>query len=238
AASDLAVALSMLATPFLLLAHDRFIAPRFAVAPVREPDLPQPSKVIVAGLGRVGQVVARLLNASGYQPTVLDDNPDHVEQSRQFGFRVFYGDATRLALLPAAGAASADLLVIALDQRDAVTQLARIARMHFPRLQIIARAHDMRHMFELRDLGFEMLERETWLAAIRLGETALAVVTQDPARASRAAQAFAEHDHVVQAKLYAVHKNQPDAQVTVSNELRDQLARSLAEDQEAVRSRS
>jgi len=237
-AITLAVALSMLATPFLLLAHDRFIAPRFAVLPVREPDLPQPSKVIVAGLGRVGQVVARLLNASGYQPTVLDDNPDHVEQSRQFGFRVFYGDATRLDLLHAAGAASADLLVIALDQRDAVTQLARIARMHFPRLQIIARAHDMRHMFELRDLGVEMLERETWLAAIRLGETALAVVTQDPARASRAAQAFAEHDHVVQAKLYAVHKNQPDAHVTVSNELRDQLARSLAEDQEAVRSRS
>jgi glutathione-regulated potassium-efflux system ancillary protein KefC len=237
-AITLAVALSMIATPFFLLAHDRFIAPRFAITPVREADLPQPSKVIVAGLGRVGQVVARLLNASGYQPTVLDDNPDHVEQSRQFGFRVFYGDATRLDLLHAAGAASADLLVIALDDRDAVTQLARIARTHFPRLQLIARAHDMRHLFELRDLGVEMLERETWLAAIKLGETALSVVTQDPARASRAAQAFAEHDHVVQAKLYAVHKNAPAAHVTVSNELRDQLARSLAEDEEAVRNRS
>ena len=237
-AITLAVALSMIATPFFLLAHDRFIAPRFALAPAREPDLPQPSKVIVAGLGRVGQVVARLLNASGYQPTVLDDNPDHVEQSRQFGFRVFYGDATRLDLLHAAGAASANLLVIALDDRDAVTQLARIARTHFPRLQLIARAYDMRHMFELRDLGVEMLERETWLAAIKLGETALAVVTQDPARASRAAQAFAEHDHVVQAKLYAVHKDEPDAHVTVSNELRDQLARSLAEDEAAVKSRA
>ena len=237
-AITLAVALSMIATPFFLLAHDRFIQPRFALAPVREPDLPQPSKVIVAGLGRVGQVVARLLNASGYQPTVLDDNPDHVEQSRQFGFRVFYGDATRLDLLHAAGAASAHLLVIALDDRDAVTQLARIARTNFPRLQLIARAYDMRHMFELRDLGVEMLERETWLAAIKLGETALAVVTQDPARASRAAQAFADHDHVVQAKLYAVHKSEPDAHVTVSNELRDQLARSLAEDEDAVRSRS
>ena len=237
-AITLAVALSMIATPFFLLAHDRFIAPRFALAPAREPDLPQPSKVIVAGLGRVGQVVARLLNASGYQPTVLDDNPDHVEQSRQFGFRVFYGDATRLDLLHAAGAASANLLVIALDDRDAVTQLARIARTHFPRLQLIARAYDMRHMFELRDLGVEMLERETWLAAIKLGETALSVVTQDPARASRAAQAFAEHDHVVQAKLYAVHKDEPDAHVTVSNELRDQLARSLAEDEAAVKSRA
>ena len=237
-AITLAVALSMIATPFFLLAHDRFIAPRVVDPGAREADQPEPGKVIVAGLGRVGQVVARLLNASGFHPTVLDDDPDHVEQSRQFGFRVFYGDATRLDLLHAAGAASANLLVIALDDRDAVTQLARIARTHFPRLQLIARAHDMRHMFELRDLGVEMLERETWLAAIKLGETALSVVTQDPARASRAAQAFAEHDHVVQAKLYAVHKDEPDAHVTVSNELRDQLARSLAEDEAAVKARA
>src|SRR5207253_10123636 len=217
-AITLAVALSVLLMPFLLVAHDRFIAPRVVEPAVRSPDKPEPSKVIVAGLGRVGQVVARLLNASGIHPTVLDDDPDHVEQSRQFGFRVFYGDATRLDLLHAAGADSADLLVIALDERESITRLARIARAHFPKLRIIARAHDMRHMFELRDLGVEMLERETWLAAIQLGETALSVVTQDPARASRAAQAFAEHDHGVQAKLYAVHKNHPDAHVTVSNE--------------------
>src|SRR5204863_9389574 len=83
-AITLAVALSMLLTPFLLVAHDRFIAPRFTDAVARPHDDPEPSKVIVAGLGRVGQVVARLLNASGVQPTVLDDDPDHVEQSRQF----------------------------------------------------------------------------------------------------------------------------------------------------------
>src|SRR5262249_57514808 len=106
------------------------------------------------------------LNASGYQAPVLDDNPDGVEQSRQFGFRVFYGDATRLDLLHAAGAASADLLVIALDDRNAVTQLARIARTNFPRLQIIARAHDMRHMFALRDLGVQLLYPQTSLAPL------------------------------------------------------------------------
>ena len=229
----------MLLTPFLLVVHDRVIAPR-VVDPAsdpgaRAPDQPEPGKVIVAGLGRVGQVVARLLNASGFHPTVLDDDPDHVEQSRQFGFRVFYGDATRLDLLHAAGADSADLLVIALDERESITQLARIARTHFPRLRLIARAHDMRHMFELRDLGVEMIERETWLSALKLGETALAVSTQDPERAQRAVRAFAEHDHVVQAKLYAVHKSAPDAHITVSNELRDQLKRTLAEDQAETR---
>jgi hypothetical protein len=83
----------------------------------------------------------------------------------------------------------------------------------------------------------EMLERETWLSALKLGETALAVVTQDPERAHRAAQSFEEHDHVVQAKLYAVHKSQPGAHVIVSNELRDQFKRTIAEDQEEVRSR-
>jgi glutathione-regulated potassium-efflux system ancillary protein KefC len=231
-AVTLAVALSMLLTPFLLVLHDRVIAPRFADTRIRPADEPQPSKVIVAGLGRVGQVVARLLAASGYQPTVLDDDPDHVEQSREYGFRVFYGDATRLDLLHAAGAESADLLIITLDHREAVTRLARIARQNFPRLRIIARVRDMRHMFELRDIGVEMMERETWLSALKLGETALAVVTQDPERAQRAAKAFEEHDHVVQAKLYAVHKGQPGAHVAVSNQLRDQFKRTLAEDQE------
>jgi glutathione-regulated potassium-efflux system ancillary protein KefC len=234
-AITLAVALSMLLTPFLLVLHDRVIAPRVADPVERAADQPEPGKVIVAGLGRVGQVVARLLNASGFHPTVLDDDPDHVEQSRQFGFRVFYGDATRLDLLHAAGADTADLLIIALDERESITRLARIARANFPRLRIIARAHDMRHMFELRDLGVEMIERETWLSSLKLGETALAVSTQDPERAQRAVRAFAEHDHVVQAKLYAVHKSAPDAHITVSNELRDQLKRTLAEDEAEVR---
>ena len=236
-ALTLAVALSMLATPFLLVAHDRVIAPRFADAPARAPDKPEPGQVIVAGLGRVGQVVARLLNASGYHPTVLDDDPDHVEQSRKFGFRVFYGDATRLDLLHAAGADSADLLVITLDDPDAITRLARTARKHFPKLRVIARARDMRHMFELSDLGVEMIERETWLAALKLGEMALGAASGNAGRAERAARAFAEHDEEVRAKLYEVHKGAPDAHVTVSNELRDQLKRTLEEDQTGVRSR-
>ncbi|HEX4927941.1 MAG TPA: monovalent cation:proton antiporter-2 (CPA2) family protein [Burkholderiales bacterium] len=231
-AMTLAVALSMLATPFLLLLHDREIAPRFADESAKlEADVPEPSRVIIAGLGRVGQVVARILNASGYQPTVLDDKPDHVEASRKLGFRVFYGDATRLDLLHAAGAGEADLLIITLDNADAVTRLARTVRAHFPKLRMVARARDMRHMFELRDLGVELVERETWPSALKLGEIALAAVSADAERARRAAQLFAEHDLEVQAKLYAVHKGAPDAHVTVSNELRDQLSRTLAADE-------
>ena len=231
-AITLAVAISMLLTPFLLALHDH-LAPRFFAAPAeaRAADVPQANKVIVAGLGRVGQVVARMLHASGHEPTVLDDDPDHVEQSRKFGFRVFYGDATRLDLLHAAGADRADFLIITLDDADAITRLAQVARAHFPQLRVIARARDMRHMFALRDLGVEFIERETWLSALKLGEIAVAQVGADPEKARRTAETFAEHDIDVVAKLYQVHKERPDAHVIVSNELRDQLARTLSEDE-------
>lgn len=234
-AMTLAVALSMLATPFLLVFHDRVLAPRHASeAPRREHETPETGKVIVAGLGRVGQVVARLLHGSGHEPTILDDDPDHVEQSRRFGFRVFYGDATRLDLLEAAGAAKADFLIITLDDPAATSLLARTAAKHFPNLRVIARARDMRHLFELRDLGVEIIERETFQSALALGRAALAAVGADAERAERAVQRFAEHDHVVLAKLYAVHKTETGSHISVSNELRDQFARTLREDEAAI----
>lgn len=236
-ALTLAVALSMLATPFVLLAYDRWLVPH--LAPIDAPtahETPEAARVIVAGLGRMGQVVARLLHGSGIEPTILDDDPDHVEQSRRFGFRVFYGDATRLDLLEAAGAARADLIVLALDDPDATTQLARTVRRHFPNLKVIARAHDMRHMFALRDLGVELIERETFQSALALGEMVLAAASGSTRHAHRAVRTFAEHDREVVAKLYDVHRQDPDAHVLVSNELRDQLARTLSQDEEVTRS--
>jgi glutathione-regulated potassium-efflux system ancillary protein KefC len=238
-AITLAVALSMLATPFLIALSDRLLAPRLAAsaatrAAMHAAEAPQAGTVILAGLGRVGQVVARLLNGSGYHPTVLDDDPDHVEQSRKLGFRVFYGDATRLDLLHAAGADSAAFLIITLDEAEAITRLARTARKHFPNLRVIARAHDMRHLFELRDLGVDVIERETWRSALKLGEAALAAVSGDPERAQRAALSFAEHDQEVVSKLYEVHRSAPDAHITVSNELRDQFARTLKADEASL----
>jgi len=230
-AATLVVTVSMLLTPLMLALHDRLVAPRFANENARPAaDAPIEGEVILAGLGRVGQVVARLLNASGYAPTVLDDDPDHVEESRKFGFRVFYGDATRVDLLEAAGAARARFLILALDDPEATTRLAGIARKHFPQLRVIARARDMRHMFELRGLGVEVIERETFHSAVALGEAALAEISSSAERAARAARAFRLHDDEVLAKLHDVHRGAPDSHVTVSNELRDQLARTLAED--------
>jgi glutathione-regulated potassium-efflux system ancillary protein KefC len=234
-AMTLAVAVSMLSTPFLLVFHDRVLAPRFSdAAAARAHEAPGTGKVIVAGLGRVGQVVARLLHASGHEPTVLDDDPDHVEQSRKFGFRVFYGDATRVDLLQAAGAAQADFLIIALNDPEATTRLARIAVKHFPNLKVIARARDMRHLFELRDIGVQVIERETFESSLELSRATLAAITGDPERAKRTVRAFARHDAVVLAKLYAVHKNDLAGNISASNELREQFARTLREDEEAI----
>ena len=230
-AITLAVALSMLATPFLLVLHDRVLVPRMAAGGgKREEDVPEAGVVIIAGLGRVGQVVARLLHASGVQAVVLDDDPDHVEECRKFGFRAFYGDATRVDLLRAAGADSAAFLISALKDPEATSQLARTCKKHFPSLRIIARAHDMRHLFDLRDIGVEAIERDTFQSSLKLGEIALTLIGGDAARAQRIVQAFAEHDHEVLAKLYAVHRGAPDHHITVSNELRDQLATTLNED--------
>jgi glutathione-regulated potassium-efflux system ancillary protein KefC len=230
----LAVAISMLLTPFLLALHERF-APWFAApSEERAPEVPRAGKVIVAGLDRVGQVVARMLHAAGYEATMLDDDPDHVDQMRAFGFRVFYGDATRLDLLHAAGAGDADFLVIALDDPDATLRLARIAKAHFPKLGIIARARDMRHMFDLRDAGVETIERETWLSALKLGELAVTHASGDPERGRRTAETFAQHDVNVVAKLYEVHRKGPDVHLSVSKELREQLARTLSEDERRI----
>ena len=231
-AMTLAVALSMLMTPFLLVVYDRHVAPRLdpgESAP--EADAPEAAQIIVAGLGRVGQVVARLLHASGHHPTILDDDPDHVAQSRKFGFRVFYGDATRLDLLEAAGAGTARYLIVALDDPIAISSLVRTARRHFPGLKIISRARDMRHMFELQDIGVDGIERETFQSALALGEAALAAVTGDADRARYVVKRFVDHDREVVARLYAVHQDEQAHHVSVSNELRDQFARTMTEDE-------
>src|SRR4029077_2709975 len=104
-----------------------------------------------------------------------------------------YGDATRLDLLEAAGAGRAELLVIALDAQ-ATSNLARLAKSRFPNLRIVARARDMRHVFELRDIGIELIERETFRSALNLAERALSTISGDPERARRAARAFGRHD--------------------------------------------
>jgi len=169
----LAVALSMCLTPLLILLLDRLESA--AKKDSQEPDIidQQNPLVIIAGFGRFGQIAGRLLISCGVEVVVLDHDPDHIETLRKFGVKVFYGDATRLDLLEAAGAAQAVVLINAIDDQEDNLKLTRLAQEHFPALKLVVRARDMGHIITLRQMGVDAVERETFEGALSLGRTAL-----------------------------------------------------------------
>src|SRR5258705_11292038 len=119
---------------------------------------PHTESVIIAGLGRYGQVGGRLLYANGVTPTVLDHDAEQIEAMRRFGWRVFYGDATRLDLLRTAGAEKARVLVLAIDDVDQSIEVAKMAAEHFPNLTVVARARNVQHFYALRAAGVKHIE--------------------------------------------------------------------------------
>ena len=191
-----AVAISMLLTPLLLVAADRWWIPRLArgkrrdVAEISEP---QTAPVIVAGFGRYGQVVSRMLYANGITPTVLDHDAEQIEALRKFGWRVFYGDASRLDLLRTAGAASAKVLVLAIDDVEQSLKVATLVREHFPDLAIVARARNVQHYFRLRELGITMIERETLDASLMSARSVLGLLGWEAHHARTLAMRFRRH---------------------------------------------
>jgi monovalent cation:proton antiporter-2 (CPA2) family protein len=192
-----AVALSMLATPLLLLVHTRLIEPRLAVPAVRReadaiPDEDTP--VIVAGFGRVGSTIGRLLRASGVGTTVLDLDGDQIEVLRRLGLEAYYGDATRLELLTAAGAAKARVLVLAVDDFAVTERLVEVARRHFPHLQLIVRVPDRAEAYALLRDGVTEVHRETTGTACDMGFATLRALGHRAFQAHRAVQAFRAHD--------------------------------------------
>lgn len=169
----LAVALSMAATPILLVILTRL--EKSATGEEREADEidEEQPRVIIAGFGRFGQITGRLLLSSGVKMVVLDHDPDHIETLRKFGMKVFYGDATRMDLLESAGAAKAEVIINAIDDPQTSLQLTEMVKQYFPHLQIIARARDVDHYIRLRQAGVEMPERETFEGALKTGRLAL-----------------------------------------------------------------
>jgi voltage-gated potassium channel Kch len=192
-----AVALSMLATPLLLLVHARVVEPRLATAtPAREADdiHDEDAPVIVAGFGRVGSTLGRLLRASGVGTTVLDLDGDRIEVLRRLGLEAYYGDATRLELLQAAGAARAQVLVVAVDDFAVTERLVEVAKRHFPHLRLIVRVPDRPEAYTLLKDGVTDVHRETVGTACDMGYAALRALGHRAFQARRAVQAFREHD--------------------------------------------
>lgn len=189
------VALSMAATPLMFLLGERIVA-RLAKPPKRareEIEHDQPH-AIVAGFGRFGQIVGRILSGNGFRISVLDNSASQIDTLRSFGWKVNYGDASRIELLRAAGAETARVLVIAIDDREKALEIAEEARKHFPRLRIMARAFDRLHVYELRRRGVDEIEREMFEGGLRMGVKTLMALGLDAANAERAGRIFRRHD--------------------------------------------
>lgn len=219
----LSVALSMAVAPFLLLACDRWLALRYAAARPEPEGIPiQESPVIIAGFGRFGQIVGRLLFANGITATVLDHDPDQIAMLRRFGFKVFYGDATRLDLLEAAGIARARLLVVALDDVDASLRLVDVVRIHHPRVTVVARARNVTHVFGLLNRGIQRIERETFESALRAGRRVLQEMGFGAHEARLAADTFRRHDLAALDAMYPHYQDETQL-VSLAQTARDEL---------------
>ena len=187
----LVVALSMLLTPALFIVYDRVIAPRFVASDARETDdVPDDAKIIIAGHGRVGGIVARVLRAAGHEPTVIDFSSAQIEMLKNFNARAYYGDATRPDLLHAAGVGEAKLFVAAIDDKHQSTELVKYLSHHYPDLHIIARAIDRNHVYDLWFAGCRDIIRETYDSSLRMGRSALEVLGAEREGADQAIEAF------------------------------------------------
>lgn len=228
----LVVALSMALTPLLLLAHDALVARERRAPREAEPIEHEGAPVIIAGFGRFGQIVARLLFASGLRATVLDHDPDQIELLKKFDFRVFYGDVTRLDLLHAAGAAEAKLLVVAIDDVAASLRLVELAQEHFPGLRIVARARNVTHYLRLRERGITDLERETFEASLRAGRRVLELLGTRPYAAREAADRFRAHNVALLEELLP-HLADEARRMSLARTARAQLEEQFAREREA-----
>ncbi|MEM9333298.1 MAG: cation:proton antiporter [Pseudomonadota bacterium] len=216
----LVVAISMLLTPLLFIIYDKLIAPRFAVAQTREPDaIDEQADIIIAGHGRFGGIVNRILRSAGYNTVVLDHHSEQLDRLRMYGIKVFYGDATRPDLLHAAGIEHAKLLVIAIDDREQATELVHYVKANYPHVHITVRAIERHHVFELWEAGARDIIRENFDSAVRTGRSALEALGMHPFEAERHSQAFVRNDKramVETAGLYRsdipAHENEPYVQ--------------------------
>jgi CPA2 family monovalent cation:H+ antiporter-2 len=191
----LIVALSMLLTPALFILYDRVIAPRFSAAEEREMDaIEEKGDIIIAGHGRVGGIVARMLRSAGMSPTVMDFSSKQLEMLKAFDVQAYYGDATRPDLLHAAGIAEAKLFVVAIDDRDQITELVHYLHSTYPDLHIVARAVDRNHVYDLWHAGCRDIIRESYDSSIRMGRSAIEALGYTRDQADRMADAFNEMD--------------------------------------------
>jgi glutathione-regulated potassium-efflux system ancillary protein KefC/glutathione-regulated potassium-efflux system protein KefB len=206
----MAVTLSMLLAPFAFAAHERLLTRWLDRRSEPEYDtIDGPGNaVIIAGYGRFGQIVSRVLRMCGIAFTALEANYQQVDFVRRFGSKIYFGDASRLDLLHAAKAGEAKLFVLAIDDVEASVKTAELVRKHFPALPILARARNRVHYFRLRDLGVKLIYRETFLSSLEVSHQALLRLGLGVAAAERAVAMFKQHDEAQLDSQYAIQHDE------------------------------
>lgn len=231
----LVVAISMLMAPLLLILYER-LQRRSNSSNTPAFDKPEhiaaSKNVIIAGYGRFGQVIGRLLSAQGYDITVLDHSPSQIELLRRFGTQVFYGDAGRKELLDAAGAEHAQMLVIAIDDADKTLAIIELAKKHYPHLKLVARARDRRHAYQLIGADIDAFNRETVDSAINLAVESLQLLGNSEPDAQRAGELFRNHDRESLLQLAELWGDDHSYGVAVRQRM-DDLKHVLAQDKQA-----
>jgi glutathione-regulated potassium-efflux system ancillary protein KefC/glutathione-regulated potassium-efflux system protein KefB len=228
----LAVTLSMMIGPLLLILQEQVRArwirpPQAPFDAIDEHGIP----VIIAGFGRFGQVVARMLRVKRIRFTALDASQTHVDFVRQFGNKVYYGDASRLDLLRAAGAESAKILVLAIDDVETSVRTAHLLREHFPHLEVFARARNRQHAFALMDAGITYIMRETYVSSLEMAAAVLQALGEPVAATRAAVRKFREHDEQTLTAQHAVKEDETKLRAT-SREAAQQLEQLFAADEE------
>lgn len=235
-----AVALSMLLSPLLLVALDKWVLPRWTSGEAREMEEiseQQDANVVICGFGRYGQIIGRMMSAEGLQVTVLDHDPDTVEGLRQFGFRVFYGDATRLDLLRTAGAATAKVLVVAVDDIEQSLEIVDLVKENFPQTRIVARARNLNHWFQLRDREVHLAEREVFESSLRSGRQVLELLGWPPHEARESAMRFRQLNIRFAEETHPLYKDRAQF-IGASKVGRQQMEQQMAKEREARRQRA
>ena len=202
----LVVALSMVLTPGLFILYDRVIAPRFVEADGRQTDqIDEQNHIIIAGHGRMGGLIQRMLSAAGYSSTVIDFNSKRIDMMGRFGLKSYYGDATRPELLHAAGISEAKLIVIAIDDREQITEMTRYLQQTHPGVHVLARAVDRDHVYDLWAAGCRDIVRETYDSSVRMGRSAFEALGISTPHAHAMADAFDRMDRKSMLEVASVY---------------------------------
>jgi glutathione-regulated potassium-efflux system protein KefB len=203
------VGLSMAATPLLLIGVTRLVGARAQAKPAREFDHIQDHdpRVIIAGFGRMGQIVGRMLRAQKISFTALENSPEQVDFSRRFGSQIYFGDPARPELLRAARADKAEIFVLTTDDADATVRTARLVRRMYPHLKIYARARNRQHAFKLMDLGVEVV-RETFHSSLMLGQRVMQELGLPEDVAVERRERFRLHDEALLRQQHLVYDDE------------------------------